>query len=120
MKQKAVTPTLRRTDRHFGPRWSKIDETMKMRGAAMRCHAACGQTRCRQPDDIATRHASDQVHVSADANEPAGLEQSGDLTPRETDLHELLSRNEARLFCRASGEAPFEYDVHAHHQSAAL
>ena len=50
--------------------------------------------------------------MSGDGDQPAGLEQAADLSPRETDLHQLLSSDEAQLFCSASGEAPFEYDVH--------
>jgi hypothetical protein len=48
------------------------------------------------------------------------LQQAADLTPRVADRHQLLSRHEAQLLCSASGEAPFEYDIHAHYQSASL
>jgi hypothetical protein len=35
MKQRALAHALRRTDRHFGSRWSEIDESLKVRRAPM-------------------------------------------------------------------------------------
>lgn len=87
MKQRSSAHSLRRTDSDLASRWREIDEAMKVSRAAMRCHAAGGQTNRRQLDDIPRRRAADEIDVSRDVDDAASLEQAGDLTPRKTDFN---------------------------------
>jgi hypothetical protein len=86
----------------------------------MRCHATCRQARRGELDQVSGRRAACEIHTPDDLDETTGVEKTSDLSSREADFDELRSGDEAQLFCGASGEAPFEHDVHEHHQSGAL
>jgi len=112
MNQRALSYPLRRTHRDFGSTRSEIDETVEVCGTSMRCHTARRQAGRRERHQIRGQRAAHEIHAPDDLDEAACTKKARDLSSRQAESDELRSGEEAQLFDSASGEAPFEYDVH--------
>jgi hypothetical protein len=93
---------------------------MEMCGAAVGRDTSGRQTSGSEIDRIISRRAAHEVHAPVHLHETTDSYQASNLPPRQPARLQLLSCYEAQLGSSASGEAPFEYDVHAHYQTRAL
>ena len=108
---------VRWTHRHLRSRGGHVDELVQVGRAAVRRHSASRQARSREFNARARRCPTNEKDSCADFDEALGQDDARELSSRQPDLHELRPCDEARLFCSASCNAPFDRDVHAYHQS---
>src|SRR6476660_9101811 len=111
MRDERAAVVRSRADRELRPRRSNVDQTDQVRGAAMRRKTTGRKRRRLKSDSIVQRGAGNEIDTAMQHDQPPAADAGADLMVSESGLEELLTCDEAGLWCCASREAPFQFGV---------